>query len=284
VISLRPEDQKALSRYVYTVTGIALDDSKGYLLEGRLGQLVEELGCSSYGDLVSHAESDAGGALRRRIIDAITTGETLFFRDSAPFELLRCKILPELIDRRTSPGRRTPIRIWSAACSTGQEVYSAAIVVKETLQHLDRFEVRLLGTDISDQAIAKASRGLYGEIEISRGLSEERLSRYFVKGGDQWRIRDEIRAMATFRTINLTTDFSALGRFDIIFCRNVAIYFNDRDRRTLFSRLERALERDGYLVIGAMESLNSICPQFEAKRHMRSVYYQFRATSPLTAR
>jgi chemotaxis protein methyltransferase CheR len=278
VISLKPEDQKALARYVYSITGIALDDSKGYLLEGRLGSLVEELGCNSYGDLVTRAQSEAGGVLRHRIIDAITTGETLFFRDAAPFELLRHKILPELVDRRTRPGRKTLIRIWSAACSTGQEVYSAAIVLRETLLHLERFEVRLLGTDISDQAIAKASRGLYSEIEISRGLNDEKLSRYFVKAGDQWRIRDEIRAMATFRTINLMSDFSALGRFDIIFCRNVAIYFNDRDRIGLFSRLEHALERDGYLVIGAMESLNTICPQLEPKRHLRSIYYQCRAT------
>jgi len=276
MIKLLPEEQKALSQYVYSISGIVLDDSKGYLIEGRLSRLVEELGCRNYGDLLFRAQSDAGGLLRRRIIDAITIGETLFFRDSAPFELLRHKILPELIDRRTRAGNRTPIRIWSAACSTGQEVYSTAIVLKETLQGLDRLEARLLGTDISDQAIGQASRGVYSSIEISRGLSGENLSRYFVKAGDQWRIRDEIRALAAFRTLNLMSDFSSLGRFDIILCRNVAIYFSARDRVALFSRLERALERDGYLVIGAMESLISICPQLEPKRHMRSVYYQLR--------
>jgi chemotaxis protein methyltransferase CheR len=276
MIALRPAEHKALAKYIHSVTGIALDDSKGYLLEGRLGGIAEELGCASYDELLLRAESEKTGALRRRIIDAITTGETLFFRDTAPFELLRFKILPELIDRRTRAGNRLPIRIWSAACSTGQEVYSAAIVASEVMPRQERIEVRLLGTDISDQAVAHASRGAYSAIEVARGLNDAALSKYFVRSADRWQIRDEIRATASFRTINLMNDFSSLGRFDIIFCRNVAIYFTDRDRVSLFSRLERSLERGGYLIVGAMESLNTVCPQLEPKRHLRSIYYQTR--------
>jgi chemotaxis protein methyltransferase CheR len=276
VIKLQPEEHKAIAQYIYAICAIVLDHSKGYLIEGRLASLVAELGCRSYGDLLFRAQSDKTGSIRRRIIDAITTGETLFFRDSAPFEMLRHKLLPDLIDRRSRGGGRIPIRIWSAACSTGQEIYSIAIVIKELLGDLDRYDVRLVGTDISDQALARASRAHYSALEISRGMDAHTLSRHFDRAGDQWKIRDELRAMASFRILNLMQDFSSLGRFDIVFCRNVAIYFSDADRIALFGRLERSLDRDGALVVGAMESLAAVCPRLEPKRHMRSVYYQVR--------
>jgi len=146
--------------------------------------------------------------------------------------------------------------------------------LKELLGDTDRYGVRLFGTDISDEAVARASKGLFGPVEISRGLSEEMRARYFHAQPGGWHIRDEIRAMATFRKLNLMQDFSALGKFDVIFCRNVAIYFNDADRRILFQRMERALEPDGCLLIGSMESLSGVAPQFESKRHLRSVFYQ----------
>ncbi|MGA3028681.1 MAG: protein-glutamate O-methyltransferase CheR [Bryobacteraceae bacterium] len=275
MIRLQPEEHKSLAQYVYSLCAITLDESKGYLIEGRLARLVEETRCGSYSGLLQRAKSDSSRALERRIVDAITTNETFFFRDTAPFDLLRHKIIPELIDRRTRAGAAR-IRIWSAACSTGQELYSIAILLKELLGDPDRYGVQLLGTDISDDAVARASRGLFSPIEISRGLNEAQRTRYFVPVGGGWQIRDEIRAMASFKKLNLMTDLSALGRFDVIFCRNVAIYFTERDRIALFGRLERALERDGYLVIGAMESLNGICPQFESKRYLRSVFYQVR--------
>jgi chemotaxis protein methyltransferase CheR len=219
------------------------------------------------------AKSDYSRALERKIVDAITTNETSFFRDSSPFDLLTHKIVPELIDRRSRTGA-SRIRIWSAACSTGQELYSIAILLKELLGDPDRYGIRLMGTDISNDAVARASRGLFSPVEISRGLTEAQRTKYFAPVGGGWQIRDEIRAMASFKKLNLMTDFSELGRFDVIFCRNVAIYFTERDRIAMFGRMERALEPEGRLVIGAMESLNGICPQFESKRHMRAVFYQ----------
>jgi chemotaxis protein methyltransferase CheR len=273
VIRLQPDEQKSFAQYVYSLCAITLDDSKGYLIESRLASLVQETGCTSYNGLLLKARSDATRSLERRIVDAITTNETLFFRDTAPFDLLRHKIIPELIDRRAKTGPAS-IRIWSAACSTGQELYSIAILLKELLGDPDRYGVRLMGTDISDDAVTRASRGLFSPIEISRGLTEAQRDRHFAPVANGWQIRDEIRAMASFKKLNLMADFSALGRFDVIFCRNVAIYFNERDRISLFGRLERALETDGYLVIGAMESLSGICPQFESKRYLRSVFYQ----------
>jgi len=273
MIRLQPEEHKSLAQYVYSLCAVTLDESKGYLIESRLASLVEETSSGSYSGLLLRAKSDSSRALDRRIIDAITTNETYFFRDTTPFDLLRHKIVPELIDRRARTGAAR-IRIWSAACSTGQELYSIAILLKELLGDPDRYGVRLLGTDISDDAVARASRGLFSPIEISRGLTQAQRTRYFVPAAGGWQIRDEIRAMASFKKLNLMADFSTLGRFDVIFCRNVAIYFTERDRISLFGRMQRALEPDGYLVIGAMESLNGICPQFESRRHLRSVFYQ----------
>ena len=273
MIKLLPDEHGLLAEYIHSICAVTLDQSKAYLMEGRLGRLVEETACGSYRCLVQRAKAESGRSLERRIIDAITTNETSFFRDPTPFELLRHKIVPDLIDRRKRAGAGQ-IRIWSAACSTGQEVYSIAILLKEMLGDPDRYGVQLVGTDISDEAVARASRGWYNATEIARGLGEPLRDRYFVKARDGWQIRDEIRALASFKHLNLMNDLSSLGRFDIVLCRNVAIYFSESDKISLFQRIARALEPHGYLLIGAMESLNGAAPQFESKRHLRAVYYQ----------
>jgi len=164
------------------------------------------------------------------------------------------------------------IHIWSAACSTGQEVYNIAIVLKELSLVGGRFNIKLLGADISDAAVARASYGTYNNFEIHGGLPKEKLTQYFTQNGDSCRVRDELRAQVTFRKANLIEDFSGLGKFDIIFCRNVAIYFTEEDRVNLFRRIGNLLELEGYLIIGPTESLTGICPQFEPKRQIRSVF------------
>jgi len=281
-VTIQADEIKVLSQYIHSLSGISLDAGKAYLFESRLGPLLRETGLSSYSELYFKAKSDLTKSLARRIIDAISTGETSFFRDTSPFELLRHKIIPDLIDARTLSGRPgpIPIRIWSAACSTGQEIYSVAIVLKELLGDTSRYAVRLLATDISDQAVAQASRGSFNAVEIERGLPKDKLARYFIPEGNQWKIRDEIRAMATFRTLNLMEDFRGLGTFDIVLCRNVAIYFNEDDRKSLFNRIGTVMEKDGYLIIGSTESLTGICTQYESKRYLRSVYYQVGGGGP----
>jgi chemotaxis protein methyltransferase CheR len=263
-----------MAEYIYSLCAISLDQSKSYLIESRLSQLVEELGCRSFHDLIARARSQTTGVIKRRIVDGITTNETLFFRDAAPFDLLRYKLIPEIADRRRASGGNAPIRIWSAACSTGQEIYSTAIVLKEVLGDPIRYGVRLLGTDISDEAVARASKGIFSQVEISRGLTDLHRTKYFrpVPGG--WQIADELRAMVSFKHKNLMDSVADLGKFDVIFCRNVAIYFTERDRIALFGRLERSLEREGSLLIGAMESLSGLCPQFESQRYQRAVFYR----------
>jgi chemotaxis protein methyltransferase CheR len=274
MIKLLTDERRAVADYIYSISGISLDESKGYLIEGRLGSVLQEAGCSSFTQFLARARTDSSGVLNIRIIDAITTNETLFFRDQAPFNLLRHKLIPDLIDRRARANSKLPIRIWSAACSTGQELYSIAILLKELLGDPSRYNFRLLGTDISDQAVARASRGVFSSVEISRGLDEALRTKYFRMVGDSWHLRDEIRGLTTFKTVNLMKDFSALGKFDVILCRNVAIYFADSDRVQLFGRMERALEQGGSLIIGAMESLERVCPQFETKRYLQCPFYQ----------
>jgi len=273
--SLGADECKLLACYIYSLCGIQLDYTKHYLIEGRLRPLVAQTRAGTYSELYNKARSDTSGTLERAIIDAVTTGETLFFRDGAPFDLLRYKILPELIDRRSRfPPGKIPIRIWSAAASTGQELYSIAIVIRELLDRPERYDVRLLGTDVSSKAVARASAGVYKDVEIERGMPPALLDRYFVRREKGWQICEEVRAMACFRTVNLLRDFFMLGQFDIIFCRNVAIYFSEPDKGSLFARLAKSLAPDGYLIIGATESLANLATCFEAKRHLRTVYYQ----------
>jgi chemotaxis protein methyltransferase CheR len=276
-VKLTLSERQLVTEYIYGISAIALDASKDYLIEGRLAPLAKELGCGSLGELVHKAKVDAAGALKRRIIDAITTNETLFFRDQAPFELLRHKLIPELIDRQKSHPMKPAIRIWSAACSTGQELYSVAMVLREVLGDPARYNIRLLGTDLSDQVVARASAAIYNAIEMSRGLTEAQRQKHFLPAAGGWKLRDEVRAMATFRRANLMEDFSALGKFDIIFCRNVAIYFKKKDREQLFRRLIQSLDAHGILIIGSMESLEQNYPQLEFKRHLRTTYYQLKA-------
>jgi chemotaxis protein methyltransferase CheR len=276
MIKIKPDEVKLLSQYIYSISGIFLDDKKTYLIETRLKDLLEVEKCNSYSELYYKAKSDSGRTIERKIIDAITTNETLFFRDSSPFEMFKYKIMPELIDRRSvaAGAMPIPIRIWSAACSTGQELYSLAIIIKELLPNLKKYNIKLLGTDISDEAIAKASYGHYNKFEIDRGLDKEKMQRYFTQNNNSWKIRDDIRAMVMFQKINLMNPLIGIGKFDIVLCRNVAIYFNNEDRKKLFDKIAGVLERDGYLIIGSTESLTGISQRFEPQRHLRSVFYK----------
>jgi chemotaxis protein methyltransferase CheR len=264
-------------RYIKEICGIHLDDSKGYLVETRLGSLLSEAGASNFSELFYKVQADTSRKLRSKVIEAITTNETSFFRDTSPFELLRHKLIPDLIDRRKANGARIPIRIWSAACSTGQEAYSTAIVLKELLGDLMRYDIRILGTDISNKVVAQASYGEYNRLELERGLPVESLERHFTVSGERRKVRDEIRALATFRTMNLLEPFSFPNPFDIIFCRNVAIYFTEVDKAKLFRNLAKFLVKDGFLIIGSTESISGLCPELEPKRYLRSVFYQWKA-------
>lgn len=276
---ITPEEFSVLTKYICAISGISLDKGKEYLIETRLNPLLKQLGCASFAELYHKSRMDKSRAIERKIIDAISTNETYFFRDGSPFDLLQHKIIPDLIDKRTDSFRKTgpvPIRIWSAAASSGQEIYSIAIVLKELYLDPNKYQIKLLGTDISDAAIAQASYGRYNKFEISRGLTPPKIKRYFNQDGDYWRVRDELRAMAVFKKLNLTEPFFGLGKFDIVLCRNVAIYFTAEERTRLYEKIAGVLEPDGYLMIGSTESLTNDTTLFEPQKYLRAVFYQFR--------
>jgi chemotaxis protein methyltransferase CheR len=268
----------ACIRYIYNVSGINLCPDKAYLIESRLRDLLPEYHCATYGELVRLAETGQDAVLEKKIIDRMATHETLFFRDSDPFQLLQYKIIPDLIDRRIMPDGTAPIpiNIWSTACSTGQEVYSIAIMLKDILSDITRYRIRLLGTDISDDALARASYGTYNKFEIERGLTKENIEKYFFRQDNQWKIRDDIRSMVQFCRQNLLRPLNIPGSFDVIFCRNVAVYFNKPDQEVLFNKLADRLAPDGYLILGASESMLGLATRFQAKEHLRTVYYQLK--------
>ena len=277
MLKITPPELKIIAQYIHDISGIYLDQSKSYLFETRLSAIAEELGCTSYKEFYEMARKQPSKVIERQIIDAISTNETLFFRDTGPFELLKHKILPEMIDLRSpsSPRLKTNVKIWSAASSTGQELYSVAMTIKELIgSQMDNFNFKLLGTDISDGAVKQASYGKYNKFEIERGLPRQTLQKHFTLFGDSWKVKDELRSMVNFRKLNLMLPFNGLGKFDIILCRNVAIYFTLADRKKLFNKLADSLTDDGFLIIGSTESLTGICPRFVPKRHLRAIFYQ----------
>lgn len=276
-----PEEFAAWARYLKELTGIHLDASKTYLVETRLQELKRQTHSGSYWELYQKVRADPTLALQRKAIDALTTQETSFFRDGAPFELLRHKLIPDLIDRRRRAGQRSlSMRIWSAACSTGQEVYSVAMVLRELLGDLREHDVRILGTDISEQAVARASRAVYSQHELDRGMPAASLAASFERHPEGWKVRDELRALAQFQRVNLLQPFTFPSPFDVILCRNVAYYFAEPDRVSLFRRLGRCLAPGGSLIIGSTESLTGLCPEFEPRRHLRSVFYALPGAAP----
>ncbi len=277
-IKVTPEEFKNFSKYILDISGIALDVGKEYLLETRLNPLINTLGCTSYAELLQKSKADFKKQIENEIIDSISTNETYFFRDKSPFELLQYKIFPDLIDKRSkkAPSLKPTIRLWSAANSTGQEIYSIAMTLVEMGVTPDKYNIRLFGTDISDAAIAQASYGLYNKFEVARGLDPRRLNRYFEQKEDRFKIKDEIRMMAQFKKMNLMKPFIGLGKFDIVLCRNVMIYFTTEDRRKIYHNISKVLEPDGYLLIGSTESLVNETPLFTSQKYLNSVFYQFK--------
>lgn len=279
-VKITPEEFSLFSTFISDISGIHLNPGKEYLLETRLVKMLNSVGADTFTDLYKKIRSDLSKNLEQEFLNAMTTNETLFFRDRAPFDLLQHKIIPDLIDRRVSGSdiRKLPLtlKIWSAACSTGQEVYSIGIVLKELLGDTTMHNVSILGTDISDEAVTKASYGYYSLVDIERGLPSAKLNKYFNKENGKWKIDDEIRSLATFKKLNLMDDFSYLGTFDIIFCRNVAIYFPEEKKKILFNRISKLLKPDGALIIGSTESIATVCPSFESKRYLRSIFYELK--------
>ena len=272
-----PDEFQLFKKYIYDSSGIALEPGKEYLLETRLNSLIDKYACTTFRDLHRKSKADLSKKIEEEIIDAISTNETYFFRDKTPFELLQHKIFPDLIDKRSKNSTLKPsLRLWSAASSTGQEIYSIAMTLDGMGISTSNYSIKLLGTDISDAAVAQASYGSYNKFEVSRGLEPQKLKKYFHETEEKWRINDQIRIMVQFKKLNLMKPFSGIGKFDIILCRNVMIYFTQEDRKKIYTNLARVLEPDGYLMIGSTESLTNVTDIFQSQRYLNSTFYQFK--------
>lgn len=239
-------------RQLAALTGIVLGPDKQYLAESRLAPVMRAHGVADIAELTWAIERRGNDALIREAMDAMTTNETSFFRDRAPFDEFREQILPELIAARANERR---IRIWCAACSTGQEAYSIAMTLEHEARALRGWNVEILATDLSHSAIVAARRGVYSQFEIQRGLSTSQMLRYFHRHEEHWRVNEHLRARIGFRQFNLLDDLDVLGKFDIVLCRNVLLYFAPDAKSEALSRLCGVLASDGWLVLGAAETM-----------------------------
>lgn len=246
-------------RQLAAITGIALGPEKQYLAESRLAPVMRDHGVADMAELTRRIDQRDNDALIQEAMDAMTTNETSFFRDRAPFDEFRERILPELLIARAKERR---LRIWCAACSTGQEAYSIGMTLEHEARSLRGWNVEILATDLSHSAIAAARKGVYSQFEVQRGLSTSQMLRYFHRHEEHWRVNEHLRARIGFRELNLLDDYSEFGAFDVIFCRNVLLYFEPDVKRDILSRLSGALAQDGRLVLGASETLGESTPMF----------------------
>jgi len=263
-----PEDFDYLRKMLRERSGLVLSVEKQYLAESRLLPLARRHGFASVGELVQQLKFPSH-ALATEVVDAMTTNETFFFRDRIPFDLLRDTVMPALLTARSRTRR---IRIWCTAASTGQEPYSIAMTLREMGVRLAGFQVDILATDLVAGALDRARDGLYTQFEVQRGLPIQLLIKYFTKVGEMWQIAPDLRAMVQFRPLNLLNDFSALGLFDLVFCRNVLIYFDQPTKISVLNRIARQMPDDGFLVLGAAETVVGLTDAFNPHPDKRGLY------------
>ncbi len=286
---MTPQDFDFLREMLKDNSGLILTEEKQYLLECRLMPVAREHGLESLTDLVRVLRDPAEKQLSAKVTEAMTINESLFFRDKTPFENFTQLMLPTLAASR-APMRK--LRIWCAAASTGQEPYSLAMTLKENSGKITGWDLEIIGTDLSSDVLEKAKAGLYSQFEVQRGLPIQLLVKYFNQVGSMWQIDSSVRAMIDFRKFNLLESFASLGTFDIIFCRNVLIYFDSETKKDIFSRMARQLQPDGYLVLGAAETVIGHSADFTPAEGVRGVYVKgvkdqdeaaARPTGPATA-
>ncbi len=269
---MKPEVFEFFARLVQDESGIALTKDKVYLLENRLGELARTLGLANVDALYLEARRRLSPRLKDQIVDAMTTNETYFFRDQAPFDALRQHIIPELLEERKT---QKSLRFWSAACSTGQEPYSIAMILLEHFpQIVASWRIEILATDISTQALEKAKSGRYSQVEVNRGLPVTLLVKYFKQKGAQWEIDEKLKRMVTFKKMNLKERFPPMGPFDVVFCRYVLIYFAPETKREILGRLEKVIAPKGYLFLGATETPMGLSKRFVKRVFGRATCYQ----------
>ncbi len=266
---MKPDDFAFFTKYIYDQTGLVLGPDKMYLIESRLAPLARKYNVANIDLLVGQLRASKAADLQRDIVDAMMTNESFFFRDGKPFDQFRQLVLPGLLQSRAA---KKSFRIWCAAASTGQEPYTLAMILKEEAAKLAGWRVDIVGTDISHEALERAKSGLYTQFEVQRGLPIQLLVKYFKQQGDKWQIAPEIRSAVQYRSFNLLTDFASLGGFDVIFCRNVLIYFDQKTKGTILDRMAKLLPSDGLLYLGGAETVLGVTERFQPMPGQRGIY------------
>ena len=271
--SISSTEFDAFRVYLESQTGIVLSDNKGYLVASRLNRLMCDQKIASFSELIIRIKQESN--LAKFVIDAMTTNETSWFRDNYPYDILQQKLLPDLV--KSKPSR---IRIWSSACATGQEPYSIRMVTDEYLQKnlgvYSRENIEVIGTDISSAALDMAKLGIYDSAMAGRGLLADRKKRFFSLKDNQWHVKDDIKNSVSFRELNLKQSYASLGKFDIIFCRNVMIYFSSHLKSEVLAKMAASLNPGGYLMVGGSESVSGYCDSFELISWKSGVVYQLK--------
>jgi chemotaxis protein methyltransferase CheR len=263
-----PPDYEYLRKLLKDHSGLDLSADKQYLIESRLLPLSRKCSLPGISELVQKMKGGSS-PLIAQVVEAMTTNETFFFRDKVPFDHFRDTIMPEMMKARAN---RKSIRIWCAAGSTGQEPYSLAMSLKEMGAALAGWRIEIVATDLSQEVLEKSKAGIYSQFEVQRGLPIQLLVKYFKQNGELWQIGADVRAMVQHRQLNLLHDFSQLGVFDVIFCRNVLIYFDQDTKINVFGRLARTMEPDGFLVLGAAETVVGLTDVFKPFPDKRGLY------------
>jgi chemotaxis protein methyltransferase CheR len=263
-----PPDYEYLRKLLKDHSGLDLSADKQYLIESRLLPLSRKCDLAGISDLVQKMKGGSASHIAQ-VVEAMTTNETFFFRDKVPFDHFRDSIMPEILKARAA---RKSVRIWCAAGSTGQEPYSLAMSLKEMSAATAGWRIEIIATDLSQEVLEKSKAGIYSQFEVQRGLPIQMLVKYFKQMGELWQINADIRAMVQHRQLNLLHDFSGLGVFDVIFCRNVLIYFDQDTKINIFNRLAKSMEPDGFLVLGAAETVVGLTDTFKPFPEKRGLY------------
>ena len=266
---MTPDDFNYISALLKNRSGLVLSQDKAYLLESRLMPVARSNGLQSVDELISKMRMTQDDGLIISVTEAMTTNESFFFRDQKPFDLFRDELLPQMMENRAS---QKSIRIWSAAASSGQEAYTLSIIMKEAGAKMAGWRCDILGTDISHDILNKAKAGIYTQFEVQRGMPIQLLVKYFEKHDDQWQIKPEIRNSVTYKYFNLLESLKPLGKFDIVYCRNVLIYFDPETKTKVLSEIANIMPSDGKLILGGAETVLGISERFTPVKGQRGVY------------
>lgn len=273
---MRPEDFDFVAKMLKDRSGLIITRDKAYLLESRLTPVARKRGLKGLDELMSGLRT-AGEDVLRDVTEAMTTNESFFFRDIKPFDQFKAVVLPAMLNCRAT---KKTVRIWSAACSSGQEAYSLAMILKEEAARLPGWKFEIVGTDISTEMLEKAKAGVYSQFEVQRGLPIQLLVKYFKKNAELWQIDPAIRGMVQYREYNLLHDLKPLGQFDVVFCRNVLIYFDQPTKTRVLDNIARVMPDDGFLYLGGAETVLGISDKFKPVPDQRGIYATSRAGAP----